>query len=111
MVGRTALRFGLVSWVVSLDNLAPCALDEIAGVERYGGAGVHFMFVRGRYRASFNFLEYPRMVIAFKSRVGPVRDISFSTRRPDEVLRLLQAAALAARTCGSLAPELVQDRV
>mgnify|MGYP000900013350 CR=1 FL=1 len=31
---------------------------------RYGGAGIHFMSIRGRYRASFNFLEYPRVVIA-----------------------------------------------
>lgn len=60
-----------------------------------GGAGIHFMTIRARYRASFNFLEYPRVVVAFKKKVGLVRDISFSTRRPDEVLRLIQEAASA----------------
>jgi hypothetical protein len=53
------------------------------------------MFVRKRYRASFNFLEYPRVVIAFKNKVGPVRDLSFSTSRPDDVLRFLQEAISA----------------
>ncbi len=51
------------------------------------------MTIRRRYRASFNFLEYPRVVIAFKRKVGPVQDISFSTRRPDELLPLIQEAA------------------
>jgi len=59
---------------------------------RMGGAGIHFMMIRKRYRASFNFLEYPRVVLAFQREVGPVQDISFSTRRPDDVLRLIQAA-------------------
>jgi hypothetical protein len=62
---------------------------------RMGGAGIHFMMVRGRYRASFNFLEYPRVVIAFKKKVGPVRDISFTTRRPDDVIRLIKEAVSA----------------
>jgi hypothetical protein len=53
------------------------------------------MSIRRRYRASFNFLEYPRVVIAFKRKEGLVRDISFSTRRPDDALRLIQEAASA----------------
>jgi hypothetical protein len=48
------------------------------------------MLIRGRYRASFNFLEYPRVVIAFKRKVGPVKDISFSTRRPEELIKLIE---------------------
>jgi hypothetical protein len=59
---------------------------------RLGGAGIHFMFIRGRYRASFNFLEHPRAVIAFRQPVGPVRDLSFSTRHPEELCQLIQAA-------------------
>jgi hypothetical protein len=57
---------------------------------RYGGAGIHFMLIRKRYRASFNFLEHPRVVITLRRRAGFVRDISFSTRRPDDVIQLLQ---------------------
>jgi hypothetical protein len=63
-----------------------------------GGAGIHFISVRGRYRVSFNFLEHPRVVIALKKKRGLVRDVSFSTRHPDEVLQLIREAesALAA---------------
>jgi hypothetical protein len=59
---------------------------------RMGGAGIHFMIIRKRYRASFNFLEHPRVVIALKRNAGLVRDISFSTRRPDDLLRLIKEA-------------------
>jgi hypothetical protein len=87
------LTFGLFRWVVPVDNITSCSRDELAPLERNGGAGVHFMMVRGRYRANLNLLEYSRLVIAFKEKVGPVRDLSFSTRRPDEVMRSLDEIA------------------
>jgi hypothetical protein len=89
------LTFGIITWTVPLDNVEECRLDELPVLLRMGGAGIHLMSVRGRYRASFNFLEHPRVVIAFKRKVGPVRDISFSTRRPDAVLRLIEEAVAA----------------
>lgn len=89
------LTFGIFTWTVPLDNVEGSRLDDMPVLMRMGGAGIHFMFIRKRYRASFNFLEYPRVVIAFKRKVGPVRDISFSTRRPDDVLRHIQEAVSA----------------
>jgi hypothetical protein len=47
------------------------------------------MMIDTRYRASFNFLEYPRVVLAFKRSIGPVVDLSFSTKRPDELIQLI----------------------
>lgn len=91
------LEFGIFSWKVPLDNVEECRPDEIPWVMRMGGAGIHFKFISKRYRASFNFLEYPRIVVAFKRKVGPVREISFSTRQPDEVLQLLQDKVAANR--------------
>jgi hypothetical protein len=85
------LRFGVFTWRVPLENILACALDELPTVMRLGGAGIHFMLVGDRYRASFNFLEYPRVVIALKRKAGPVRDISFSTRQPEEIIRLVRA--------------------
>ena len=84
------LTFGIFSWTIPMDNIQECSLDELPAIMKYGGAGIHFMFVRKRYRASFNFLEYPRIVIAFKRKVGLVRDISFSTRQPGDVIHLIQ---------------------
>jgi len=86
------LRFGIFTWTVPLDNVEECRLDDIPVLMRMGGAGIHFMSIRKRYRASFNFLEHPRVVIALKRKTGPVRDISFSTRRPDDVVRLVRDA-------------------
>lgn len=86
------LKFGIFSWTVQLDNIESSQIDEIPWLVRYGGAGIHFIGVRKRYRASFNFLEYPRVVIALKRSVGLVQDISFSTRQPEQVLRLLREA-------------------
>jgi hypothetical protein len=89
------LKFGLFTWTVPLDNVASCGHDELPALQRLGGAGIHFMMVRQRYRVSFNFLEHARVVVALKNPAGLVRDVSFSTRRPDRVVQLVQTAAAA----------------
>ena len=83
------LKFGIFKWAIPLENVEGCRRDDLPIILRYGGAGIHFMFVGGRYRSSFNFLEHPRVVIALKKKAWVVRDVSFSTSHPDEVLRLL----------------------
>ena len=80
------LKFGLFTWTISLDNIEDCFLDDTS-LWRIGGAGIHFSPIHGRYRAMFNFLEYPRVVIALKRKLGLVRDIAFSTQHPEEVIR------------------------
>ena len=92
------LKFGIFTWTVLLDNVEECHLDHIPLFMRMGGAGIHFMSIRKRYRASFNFLEYPRVVIVLKRKAGLVRDISFSTRRPDDALRFIREAVSAHAT-------------
>jgi hypothetical protein len=84
------LRFGLFCWTIPLDNVEKCQIDNLPGLMRYGGAGIHFMFVNGRYRASFNLLEYPRVVVSLK-RSRLVRDVSFTTRQPQRLVSLLKA--------------------
>jgi hypothetical protein len=88
------LRFGIFTWTISLDNAEKCFLDETS-LWRIGGAGIHFSPVHGRYRAMFNFLEYPRVVIELRRKKGLVRDIAFTTRHPEEVLRFIQDTQLA----------------
>lgn len=89
------LTFGVFTWNVSLDNIEGCDLDDIPVLMRMGGAGIHFMSIRSRYRVSFNFLEHPRVVVTFKRSRGLVKDISFSTRQPDEVIAHIQDAVTA----------------
>jgi Ca2+/Na+ antiporter len=89
------LRFGVFTWTVPLESIDECRLDDLPLLLRYGGAGVHFMVVHKRYRVSFNLLEYPRIVVALRSQ-RLVRDVSFTTRRPAEMINLLKAARSAA---------------
>ncbi len=84
------LIFGIFHWTEQLDNIETCSLDQLPVFYEKGGAGIHFMMVNQRYRASFNFLEYPRVVIALKKKRGWVRDLSFSTRQPDKIIEILQ---------------------
>ena len=86
------LTFGLFHWVVPVDNVDTVRPDQLPWLLWYGGAGIHFMTAHQRYRVSYNFLEYPRVVIGLKRKAGLVRDVSFSTRQPGEVIRCLQAA-------------------
>ncbi len=84
--GRLLLRFGLFTWRQPLNEIAACRPDEVS-LLRIGGAGIHFTWIKGRYRAMFNFLEYPRVVIVLKAKRGPVQEVAFSTRRAEEVMR------------------------
>ena len=54
------------NWTLPLEGVVACRLDEVPPLQRYGGAGIHFINVRGRYRASFNFLDYPRVVLELR---------------------------------------------
>ena len=84
------LTFGIFTWRVPWTNVAEYRPDKLPFLLKYGGAGIHFMTVHKRYRVSFNFLEYPRVVIALKRKAGLVRDVSFSTRQPEVVLHLIE---------------------
>jgi hypothetical protein len=96
------LRFGVFRCTIPLGNIETAYRDDdLPALMKYGGAGIHFMVVRKRYRASFNFLEHPRVVVALR-RPGVVRDVSFSTRHPDDVIRHLRVAAPRANANGTL---------
>jgi hypothetical protein len=89
------LRFGIFGWKIATTNIENCALDTTL-LWRIGGAGIHFSPIHGRYRAMFNFLEHPRIVIALRQKHGLVQDIAFSTRHPAEVLRSIEQVASTA---------------
>ena len=86
------LKFGFISGSNRFDNIENCFLDDSI-LPRSGGAGIHFMFINRRYTAMFNFIEYERVVISLKVRKGPVRDIAFSSRQPEEVMGIIRERA------------------
>ena len=83
------LRFGIFTCKMLINSIKEVQLDKIPTFMKYGGAGIHFMFVKKRYRASYNFLEYPRICVSLKKRKGLVEDVSFSTRDPKKIMRTL----------------------
>lgn len=84
------LKFGLVKWTTALDNIDSWQLDDSPWWIKYGGAGVHFAAVRGKYRAYFNFLEYPRVLVTLQEKQGWVRQLCFTTQHPDQIQAQLQ---------------------
>lgn len=87
------LRFGIIPWRIPFSNMQSCGLDEVV-INRIGGAGIHFMLLDKRYRANYNFLDLPRVLVRLKERQGLVWDVSFSTRQPDEVMHIIQEKAV-----------------
>ena len=87
---KLILRFGIVPWKSELKNIMAAEIDDSPAIIRYGGAGVHFAFVGAKYRAYFNFLEYPRVAVHYKEKQGLVRSLVFSTKFPDEIIRILE---------------------
>lgn len=58
------LSFGIFRYAIPLDKVHECQLDDdLSLLMKYGGAGIHFMCIRNRYRVSFNFPEHSRVVI------------------------------------------------
>ena len=82
------LRFGLIKWDVPAAGIRSCSIDETS-LWRIGGAGIHFSFFKGSYRAMLNFLEFPRVVLSLQQKRGPVREIAFSTTQPEQLIHLL----------------------
>jgi hypothetical protein len=83
------LSFGIFKWTIAFSNIKTWYLDDMY-TRLIGGAGIHFMFVRKKYRAYLNFLEYQRVVVVLKRKKGPVAQIAFSTECPEQVMRLLE---------------------
>jgi hypothetical protein len=88
---QLVLRFGIFRWQVPVSNIEACYQDPTS-LWRIGGAGIHFSPFDKRYRAIFNFLQYPRVVVMLKQKKGPVQDIAFTTQAPEIVMELLREA-------------------
>jgi len=89
------LKFGLIRWRTRLENIQACKVDDSPSLIKYGGAGVHFAFVKGEYRAFFNFLEHPRILITFHQKQGLVQGVVFTTRQPEQVLEIINSRIAA----------------
>lgn len=90
------LKFGVIGWSSNIDNIKSSILYDPPFWIKFGGAGVHFAMVDGDYKAFYNFLEYPRVLIGFHQKQGWVQSLVFTTRQPDKILEILGKRSLTA---------------
>ncbi len=90
------LKFGVIGWSSNIENIKSSILYDPPFWIKFGGAGVHFSMVDGDYKAFYNFLEYPRIMIGFHQKQGWVQSLVFTTRQPDKILEILETRSLTA---------------
>jgi hypothetical protein len=79
--------FGLIERTIPWELIERCYVDEVTSL-RYGGWGIRIGRVRGKWRLVFNIIGAPRVVLALKR--GGFDEFVFSTRHPDEVVRIIR---------------------
>ena len=90
------LKFGVIGWSSNIENIKSSILYDPPFWIKLGGAGVHFAMVDGDYKAFYNYLEYPRVMIGFHKKQGWVQSLVFTTRQPDKILDILEKRSLTA---------------
>lgn len=83
-----SLHFGIFIRNIQMDNIQEIYSDQTS-LWRIGGAGIHYTPLKGKYRAYYNFLEHPRLVVALKQKYGLVQEVAFSTSQPDHLRDLI----------------------
>lgn len=68
------------------ENIESCYLDETSAIF-YGGVGIRFARIRGKWRLVYNIIATPRVVLSLKA--GRFQEFVFSTKNPDEVLSII----------------------
>ena len=79
--------YGRISYRVALDNIESAFVDTNPGIV-YGGWGIRMARIKGRSALIYNVIAKPRVVLTLKA--GRFAQFAFSTRRPDEVISLIQ---------------------
>ena len=90
------LKFGVIAWSSNIENIKSFDRYDPPFWIKYGGAGVHFAMVDGDYKAFYNFLEYPRVMVGFHQKQGWVQSLVFTTRQPDKILQIMEDRSLTA---------------
>ena len=87
--------YGVLKRTIPWGSIEHCYLDEASTV-RYGGWGIRIARVKGRWRLVYNVMGGPRIVLSLKE--GRFRELAFSTRNPEEVLRVVRQQTGASKS-------------
>ncbi len=83
-----SVGYGITRKKVPWERIENCHVDESSAI-RYGGYGIRFTRVGGKWRTGYNVIGTPRVVISLNE--GFVREIAFSTKNPDEVMEVIKS--------------------
>ena len=80
------VSYGRISYTIALANIEAATVDTNLGI-LYGGWGIRMASIKGESALIYNVISRPRVVL--KLRNGRFKQFAFSTRQPDEVIRLV----------------------
>jgi len=79
------VSFGMIRRSIPWGEVEDCYPDETVALG-YGGWGIRVAKVRGKWRLAYTVVGHSRVVLSL--RMGRFREFVFSTRNPQEVLRI-----------------------
>lgn len=79
--------YGIAKRTIPWEVIERCYRDNVSNL-RYGGWGIRIGRVQGKWRLVYNTPGAPRVVLALNRGWFP--EFVFSTRHPDEVLKIIQ---------------------
>jgi hypothetical protein len=82
-----SVKYGISRQKVSWENIQKCYLDKSSALA-YGGSGIRIAKVEGKKRIVYSVVGGPRVVISLKK--GTYDELAFSTRNPDEVIKVIE---------------------
>ncbi|MGC1120118.1 MAG: hypothetical protein WBA22_03405 [Candidatus Methanofastidiosia archaeon] len=82
-----SVGYGPLGQNFNWDNVEDCFLDETSAA-KYGGAGIRMARIGGNWRIIYNIIEGPRVVLSL--REGRFKEVTFSTRHPQEVMKTIK---------------------
>ncbi|MFC1866033.1 hypothetical protein ACFLYB_04910 [Chloroflexota bacterium] len=80
------VSYGRISYAIALDNIEAATIDTNPDI-LYGGWGIRMASIKGESALIYNVIFRPRVILKLKN--GRFKQFAFSTRQPDEVIRLV----------------------
>jgi len=78
--------YGIIKKTIPREKIEKCYLDQTRAI-LYGGWGIRVGRVKGKWRLIYNTVGDPRVVVVLRN--GWYQEFVFSTRNPQEIIKLL----------------------
>ncbi|MEF8833204.1 MAG: hypothetical protein V5A66_06800 [Candidatus Thermoplasmatota archaeon] len=80
--------YGIARKKIPWERVEDCHIDEKSAL-RYGGWGIRFTRVSGKWRTAYNVVGGSRVVVSLNE--GLIREVAFSTKNPEEVKEVIES--------------------